>query len=93
VFFLEEASAKTLLQGILPRLFGEESDISVRFMVFEGKQDLEKRITKRLAGYLNPDAVFLVIRDQDQGDCRNVKKELMKACQAGLGSSRPFKIA
>jgi hypothetical protein len=40
VFFLEEPSAREMLQGILPNILSDE--ISTQFVVFEGKQDLEK---------------------------------------------------
>ncbi len=37
VFFLEEASAREMLKGLLPRFL--PSDVESRFVVFEGKQD------------------------------------------------------
>ena len=41
VFLLEEPSAKAMIEGILPQLI-LESDLVIRYIVFEGKQDLEK---------------------------------------------------
>lgn len=38
VFFLEEASAKEMLHGILPKILPEH--VVQRFIVFEGKQEL-----------------------------------------------------
>ena len=67
VFFLEEPSAKAMLQGVIPRLL---PDIEVRYIVFEGKQDLEKRLPIRLRAWQNPESRFLVLRDQDSGDCK-----------------------
>ena len=64
VFLLEEASAKAMLEGLVPRLLDDR--IQVRLITFEGKQDLEKQLPLRLRGYLNPHARFLVLRDQEQ---------------------------
>lgn len=73
VFLLEEPSAKELLRGLLPRLY---PDIQARYIVFEGKQDLEKRLIGRLRGWQEPSSVFVVLRDQDAGDCKRVKARL-----------------
>jgi len=84
VFFLEEESAKALLEQIFPLLISSESEVHPRFIVFEGKQDLEKQLPKKLRGYLNPRARFIVMRDQDQTDCRKTKRSLKALC-AGAG--------
>lgn len=78
VFFLEEPSAEGMLKGLLPRLL--PGGFIWRAVIFEGKQDLEKRIVKRLRGYLNPRAIFIVLRDQDAADCRIVKTRLREKC-------------
>jgi hypothetical protein len=82
VFFLEEDSARVLLESLFPRLIPEGHQIRSRFIVFEGKQDLEKQLPKKLRGYLNPHARFIVMRDQDKGDCKKVKKSLAALCPA-----------
>lgn len=46
VFFLEEPSAKEMLAGVLPRILPD--DIQIRYLVFRGKQDLEKNLQKKL---------------------------------------------
>ena len=81
VFLLEEESAKALLEAIVPTICGAETEVQSRFIVFEGKQDLDKQLTRKLRGYLNPQAHFIVLRDQDQSDCRKVKRSLQKLCQ------------
>jgi hypothetical protein len=78
VFFLEEPSAEAMLQGLLPRILPE--GIVWRAIVFEGKQDLEKRMLKRLRGYLNPEARFVILRDKDAADCKVIKKQLKEKC-------------
>ncbi|MBF0161828.1 MAG: DUF4276 family protein [Magnetococcales bacterium] len=81
VLFLEEESAKALLQALLPRLFpGQE----FRYVVFEGKQDLEKQLSKRLRGWQAPEACrFVVLRDKDASDCHLTKERLQALCRAG----------
>lgn len=89
VFLLEEESAKALLERLFPLLIPKGSQVSPRFIVFEGKQDLEKQLPKKLRGYLNPRARFIVMRDQDQEDCRTIKKSLTALCPV---SHRPRTI-
>ena len=79
VFFLEEPSAREMLKGLLPRLL--PPDVEPRFVVFEGKQDLEKQLVKKLRGWLQPDSLFVVLRDQDASDCRLIKAGLTKMCR------------
>ncbi|MBF8272084.1 MAG: DUF4276 family protein [Magnetococcales bacterium] len=64
VFFLEEASAKALLQELLPRFL---PDIETPcFVVFEGKQDMEKQLPRKLRSWLLPThSRFVVLRDKD----------------------------
>ncbi|MBL4702392.1 MAG: DUF4276 family protein [Phycisphaeraceae bacterium] len=78
VFLLEESSAEAMLRGVLPRLCSD--NIAIRYIVFEGKQDLEKQMVRRLQGYRNPEARFVVLRDKDSADCRTVKNELVRKC-------------
>lgn len=78
VFFLEEPSARAMLEGILPRLLPEQ--IALQFVVFEGKQDLEKRLPIRLRAWQQPNVKFIVMRDQDNGDCKKIKSALSQKC-------------
>ena len=83
VFMLEEASARAMLEGLLPKVLS--AGITPRYIVFEGKQDLEKQLVRKMRGYRNPDARFVVMRDQDSNpDCKAVKAKLIELCrQAG----------
>ncbi len=58
VFMLEEPSARAMLQGLLPRLLPDE--VTYRCVVFEGKQDLEKNLVRRIRGYSVPNSTFIV---------------------------------
>lgn len=79
VFLLEEPSARELLEGLIPRLIPE--GWACLYLVFEAKQDLEKRMERKLRGWLKPQTIFVVLRDQDSGDCLAVKRGLVERCQ------------
>lgn len=81
VFLLEERSAKALLESLLPRCLSP--DIRTRFVPFEGKQDLERQLARRIRAYQNPRARFVVLRDQDSHpDCKGLKQSLFEHCEA-----------
>ena len=79
VCLLEEPSAKAMLEGVLPRIL--PSDVAPFFIVFEGKQDLEKQMVMKIKGWQKPDSVFLVMRDQDASDCTALKNHLTRLRQ------------
>ena len=79
VFLLEEPSAREMLNGLLPRLLPDI--IVVRYIVFEGKQDLEKNLVRRVRGWRAPNTIFIVLRDQDAGDCHAIKQTLAAKCR------------
>lgn len=79
VVLTEEPSAKELLEGLLPRMLPE--GIGFRVIPFEGKQDLERQLVKKIRNWLQPDTAFLVLRDQDSGDCLEIKKNLQALCR------------
>lgn len=79
VFFLEEESAKIMLEGVLPRILPEH--ITYKCVVFEGKQDLEKKLLRKLKGWLNAENThFIVLHDQDSNDCKKIKQRLRDIC-------------
>lgn len=53
-------------------------NIQPRFVVFEGKQDLERQLVRKLRLWRIPDCRFFVLRDQDSGDCRLIKRNLLE---------------
>jgi hypothetical protein len=91
VFFLEELSAQVMLEGFLPNIISDS--IRLRFIVFEGKQDLERQMVKRMRGYRVPDARFVVLRDKDFEDCRQVKKRLVEKCAEGRRPGSLVRVA
>ena len=78
VFLLEEYSMKVLLDELLPRLFPELPFLCVPH---EGKQDLEKSVPRKLRAWREPGVRFVVLRDNDGGDCRLLKDRLVALCQ------------
>ena len=91
VFFLEEPSAKALLEGLLPRLLPEQ--VTTRYVIFEGKQDLEKQLEGKLRGWRLPNSRFVVLRDQDSGDCEAIKRELRAKCTSAGKAEALVRIA
>lgn len=77
VFLLEERSMKTLLDGLLPRLMPEVNFLCIPH---EGKQDLEKSIPRKLRAWQEPGVRFIIVRDNDGGDCHALKQKLVELC-------------
>lgn len=77
VFLLEERSMKVLLEGLLPRML---PGIQFICIPHEGKQDLERSILRKLRAWREPGARFIIVRDNDGGDCLALKQRLAKLC-------------
>ena len=86
VFFLEEPSAEAMLKGLLPRLLPE--NIRPLYIVFSGKKDLIGRLSKKLSGWRKLDSAFVILLDQDQESCKNLKKKLLKICRSAADSKQ-----
>lgn len=79
VFLLEERSAQAMLESLLPRFLSTE--IKVRYIGFAGKQDLQKQMVGKIRAYVNPQARFIVVQDQDRYlDCADLKAKLLDLC-------------
>ena len=75
--FTEELSFKKLADQILPILLPKDTGFKV--YTHRGKQDLEQALTKTLPVISKkPGAKVLITRDQDSGNCINVKRDLEK---------------
>lgn len=79
VAFLEEPSAAHMLKAVLPSIL--PSGCILKCITFEGKQDLEKGLERKMRCWLSPDSYFLVLRDRDSEDCRMVKSRLVDICR------------
>lgn len=74
VFMVEELSAKVMLQSILKRILPLDWESFI--FSFEGKQDLDKQLEKKVRGWMRPNSYFVIIRDMDSGDCIKIKNQL-----------------
>lgn len=79
VFLLEEPSMREMLKGLLPRILSPMP--AIRYVVFEGKQDLDKNIVRRIRSWRTPNTFFVVMRDQDASDCLDLKHALADKCK------------
>jgi hypothetical protein len=80
VCFVEGRAEKVLLAEVLSRMkVGGPEPIII---AFDGKQDLEKQLVRRMRGWTDASARFLVVRDQDAGSCKDVKARLVGLCKS-----------
>ena len=77
VFLLEEPSMRTLLERMLPRMF---PDTQFQFVAHGGRDSLEKSIRPKLRAWREPGARFVILRDNDGGDCIVLKERLARLC-------------
>lgn len=73
-FLLEERSMKEVLDVLLPKILPEE--VAFKTIPHNGKSDLESSIPRKLKVWNQPDAKFVIVRDQDSADCHRVKESL-----------------
>ena len=85
-FLLEERSAEVVLNHLLPKILPD--NVKYKFHVFQGKQDLLKKLPGRLKGYrlwLPDDYRIVVLVDEDRENCIELKGQLESAArEAGL---------
>lgn len=79
VFLLEEASMKTVLDIILPQILPES--VEFKTIPHSGKSDLEASIPHKLKAWRQPDTKFIIVRDQDSGDCVQIKEALKQLAE------------
>lgn len=79
IFLLEEESAKNMLIPVVKRLVPEE--IPVQYITFNGKQDLERQLVKKIRFWCDPGSRFIILRDKDSGDCGVIKQRLLVLAQ------------
>jgi hypothetical protein len=85
VFLLEEPSMRVFLNDLLPRLVPGLPFLCVSH---EGKQDLEQSIPRKLRAWREPGVYFVVVRDNDGGDCHSIKARLVELCRkSGRGDT------
>lgn len=87
VFLLEEPSMKVLLSELLPRLFPGWIERQHFLLVpHEGKTDLDRSIARKLKAWQVPGDRFVILRDNDNTNCVDLKARFTKLCEQ---SGRP----
>lgn len=76
-----------LLGQLLPRLF---PTLAFQTVPHKGKGHLERSIPGKLRAWREPGVRFVVVRDQNSADCRQVKQGLIELCRRG---GRPDTLA
>ena len=66
------------LEKLLPRLF---PGFAFKCVSHGGKKDLALSVPRKLRGWQEPGAKFVVMQDQDHADCHEVKERLVQLCQ------------
>ncbi|PCH67823.1 MAG: hypothetical protein COC12_10910 [Rhodobacteraceae bacterium] len=82
VIFVEEKSMKTTLDHLIPKLGLDASLIQI--LPHQGVQDLERSVRIKLPNWNTPDTSFLILRDNDNGDCI-ARKETLKVFARNAG--------
>ena len=90
VLLTEEPSMKECLEILIPRLWSNSipgKDWIV--LSFQGKSDLEKSIPRKMRSWNYGNPHFIILRDNDSGDCFAMKRRLRDIAQRG---NRPFHV-
>lgn len=83
IFLLEEPSMKALLDGLLPRLFpGLVVEQHFKCIPHQGKSDLDASIPRKLKAWQIPGDRFVIVRDNDNLDCVDLKARYLALCQS-----------
>lgn len=78
LFLLEEESCKECLNNILPRILPPH--IEFICVAHTGKSDLQRSIPIKLKGWNEPNAKFIIVHDQDNHNCIDLKNKLKDLC-------------
>jgi len=81
IFLLEEPSMAALLVTLLPRIVpGWQPGVNFQCIPHEGKTDLDRSIPRKLQAWREPGVRFVIVRDNDNADCVDVKKRIATLC-------------
>ncbi|WP_222945334.1 DUF4276 family protein [Paraburkholderia sp. UCT2] len=72
---------KILLEGLLPRFLpGLTAPEHFQCVPHEGKSDLDRSISRKLKAWREPGVRFVIVRDNDNANCADLKQRLAKIC-------------
>lgn len=80
---------RVLLDALLPSLLPPGWNHHV--IPHQGWSDLQKSVPRKLKAWRNPNARFIVMRDNDRGDCHQRKMPLLN-CVPGTGHETQTKV-
>lgn len=90
VLLTEEPSMRVVLQEVIRRGFpGKIEHQDWKVVAYSGKSDLEKRFTITMRGWDWESPVFIVMRDNDGGDCAHLKRRLVSLASP---TGREFRV-
>ena len=90
VILTEERSMRDALVPLITRYFPSLSEgIHWQIIHFQGKADLEKNFPHKMRGWSHLSPHFIILRDNDGGDCVALKARLHNRA---LTTSKPFHI-
>lgn len=81
---------KILLEGLLPRVLPKLNFLCVSH---DGAHDLERSIPIKLRAWREPGVRFVIVRDNDGTDCRQLKTRLRALCQGTHHADAVIRIA
>ena len=76
VILAEESSIQPIFEELAPQL--DLAGATIRVIPHQGASDLERSLPRKLKAWRNPHARFLIIRDNDSGDCVKRKQNLQE---------------
>ena len=80
IFLVEENSMKEFLDKFLRRVY---PGLEFLCIPHDGKSDLDRKIVHTLRRWQVPGDRFVIVRDNDGGDCYAVKERLQELCRQG----------
>ena len=90
VLFTEEESMGECLKVIIPKLWPNSGGgLDWMGLSFQGKSDLEKSIPNKMRGWNYGNPHFVILRDNDSGDCFVLKQKL---CDIAKPYKKPFSV-
>jgi hypothetical protein len=91
IILAEEESMEAFLRAILPVAFPFHSEnVDWLLIRHRGKSDLEASIPRKIKAWSEPQVRFLIARDNDGGDCRQLKSRIASLVPAPLAP--PFLV-
>lgn len=88
VFLLEELSARYFLEELLPKIL--PPDVSFLCIAHRGKNHLQESIPQKLKEWRVPNDFFVILHDQDQWDCKRLKRKLRALCKKANSPHKPL---